>query len=473
MNAHAVMLSALVLLLGRPALATEPFAPLSLEEARRQAGEQKKLVVALFTQTACESCVYMERGTFGDPRVEHWLSDHAVTVRIEAERAPEAVKQHDVVEFPTVLFVRPDGIVVDRFGGERDGQRFLQLATAVHEGRNSLAAAEAELKRAGSNDPNARLALARALIDHRRPVDALEHLLWCFDEGHRQTGPLGENFRLVRLTYLLNDFKRLARHYPPARDALVRRRDAARERVLAGKADKDETAEFTALNRTLGADDDTLSIFDQLRRAHPDSQTLAYLRLRVFGALLEQRRYADINDSFDVVVAAAAEFDRFETYGNFLRDPAIEAGSASQRATMRDLQRRVVAQKVCEYYEVLVAVERNDEAGKLAGRLLEFDKSAVVYQGLAAAGLRAGKPTHTHLDYARTGLEMSGGGDPESIGLVGQLMAHLGRRTEAIDFVKEKLDSVKDPGAKLRLQTLIDALRSEGREPQAASQPAG
>jgi hypothetical protein len=183
--------------------------------------------------------------------------------------------------------------------------------------------------------------------------------------------------------------------------------------------------------------------------------------LRVFGALLEQRRYADINESFDVLVAAKAEFDRFETYANFIRDPAVAVGSASQRETMRDLQRRVVAQKVCEYYEVLVAVGRDDEAAKLAERLLAFDKSAAVYQGLAAAGLRSGKATQTHLDHARAALELPGGSGPDGIALVAELLAKLGRRSEAIDFVKARLDAVSDESGKLRLRALIDGLRSD------------
>jgi tetratricopeptide (TPR) repeat protein len=180
------------------------------------------------------------------------------------------------------------------------------------------------------------------------------------------------------------------------------------------------------------------------------------LRLRVFDTLLEQRRYAEINAAFDVTSDAQREFERFERYRQ-----AANQMSSEQQASMRLGQlRTLTTQNVARCYEILLGVERTQDAAALAGRLLEFDKSADTYAALAAAAARAGKCTSEHLDYVRQALDLSGGNDPKIIGLAAQVYAQLGRRGEAIDLISGKLDAVKSEEGKRLLRGLLESLKA-------------
>src|SRR5690606_19501441 len=65
---------------------------------------------------------------------------------------------------------------------------------------------------AGSIDPMERKELGKEAMKAGRYAEALEHYLWCFDEGEQSPG-----FGGVRLSFLLGDLKELGEVYPPAR----------------------------------------------------------------------------------------------------------------------------------------------------------------------------------------------------------------------------------------------------------------
>ncbi|HEY3243187.1 MAG TPA: thioredoxin family protein [Phycisphaerae bacterium] len=445
-----------VALAGTGAQAADFFQPLSLDHALKQAAARGKLVFVLVVKDACEACGWMEGNVLANADVAASVGAKTIPIRVNTDKDGEFARTYDITEHPTLLFLKPDGSVADRHNGGWQLQPFLAFANGVLNGKDTLSAAREAASGSGEKNPYARNTLADVLIQWHRYPEALEHLLWCFDEGHKQATAEGVNFRDVRLLFPLSDIASLAGRYPPARDALLRRRDAAREKVLAGTADRDETAEFAAINVKLGQDNDNLAAYEQLRKEHPESSTLTYLRLRVFDTLLQQQRYAELNAAFDVLDDARQHFARYKQ-----RTQVAENMSSEQQAALGLAQLRiVVAQTVARDYEVLLAVGRDAEATALALKLLDFDKSAPTYAALAAAAVHAGKCTTEHLDYAKQALELAGGNDAQKIALVAQLYAQLGRRGEAIDLLAGKISAVKTKEDKQFLQSLVDSLRA-------------
>lgn len=137
------------------------------------------------------------------------------------------------------------------------------------------------------SDPMARRQMARQLMKEGRHAAALEHLLWCFDEGVKSN----PGFVGVRTSFLLNDLAELGEAFPPAKDALAQRRDAAEEKIREGSDDRMLMLELTRLNGALKEDERTLELFDALPPGNPSRSEFV---MAAFDELLDARRYDDI-----------------------------------------------------------------------------------------------------------------------------------------------------------------------------------
>src|SRR6185369_2778338 len=132
----------------------------------------------------------------------------------------------------------------------------------------------------------ARYDLGRELARSGKSAEALAEYLWCFDEGMVQVS----SYAGVRLSFLVGEIERLGKKYPPAREALETRCDAAEKRLLEDASDRQAGADFAALCATLGEDSRMLAVFDKFPAG--DKRRLA-LGHRVYKLLREKHRYAD------------------------------------------------------------------------------------------------------------------------------------------------------------------------------------
>ncbi len=104
-----------------------------------------------------------------------------------------------------------------------------------------------------ADNPMARMALADELSKKGDFQTALGHLLWCYDEGAKNNPA----FVGVRSSFLLNQLAKLGKSYPPAKTALVERRDAAAAKWKAGSTDRMLALDIVRLNDALDEPDST------------------------------------------------------------------------------------------------------------------------------------------------------------------------------------------------------------------------
>lgn len=142
-------------------------------------------------------------------------------------------------------------------------------------------------EKAAGSVPMERMDLTRKLRQQGRPADALQHYLWCFDEGMKAD----PSFAGVRLSFLLQTIASLGNSYPSTREALQARRDQLGRNLQPGSSQAYSGLEFTALNEKLGEPLKNLSVVDQLPADSP-SRTSIFRGLT--GPLKAEQRYAEL-----------------------------------------------------------------------------------------------------------------------------------------------------------------------------------
>lgn len=251
---------------------------------------------------------------------------------------------------------------------DRDSATLLKAAQGAVA---AAAAAEAEAKIPITNDlVTVRYQQAKALQQSGQWEAALREFLWCFDVGMPQVA----SFAGVRTSAVLMDIKDLAAHNPEALAALRARRDRAGEEILAGDEIGNSIADFAALNRTLGEDERTLQVFDQLPAGDARRRTMA---IYAGGLLLDARRYADIAVGRPYALISAG----FEAN---LGLPA----SISARPGFRDS----IVQRTAQDIEVLAGIDDLDHARAMIGRLLSFHNTEETKLAIRQHLERAGHP---------------------------------------------------------------------------------
>lgn len=372
-----------ILLTGPFALADGPFVDLSFDDACKKAAEENKLIFIDFYTTWCPPCKMMDQSTFRDESVVSTLTEKFVSLKVDAEKHRELAKRFGVRAYPTLLFVKPDGTPAGRMMGFRDARSFTSDALAILSGEDPAAKRRRELEEAAnSNDPMARMQFARQLMIEGKQAEALEQLLWCFDHG-LEAGPA---FYGVRLSFLLGTIEQLGRKYPPAREALIQRRDQAEAQLSAGDATSQTFHDYSALNRTLREDARTMKVFDGLSAADRDRLGATAV---VQNLLLEAKRYDEIvEDDEDVaqLISVAASHLR-EAKTASIANPS--AGIPRQQQAIAASRRRYAISSAGDAIEILAGAEQTDHAKALVDDVLAFDSSGTTRAQLLAHARRA------------------------------------------------------------------------------------
>src|SRR5262249_48532222 len=153
-------------------------------------------------------------------------------LKLDAEKqGRDAARRYKINAYPTLLLLKADGTEVDRIVGYRAPAKFMEEFNAGVAGKPALvraAEAVASVPAGGRDAVQARYSCAKTLAQNSKYQDALEQYLWCYDEGMIKEA----SFAGVRVSFLTRDLGQLAAKYPPAREALTVRRDAAKARLL-------------------------------------------------------------------------------------------------------------------------------------------------------------------------------------------------------------------------------------------------
>lgn len=104
----------------------------SFERGCQIAREQQKPLLVFFTAGWCRYCHQMENETFTQDAVVQ-LSRRFVCVLVDADAQPQLCRDFEVHGFPTVQFVSPSGVRLNRITGKQPARQFLaQMNAALH-----------------------------------------------------------------------------------------------------------------------------------------------------------------------------------------------------------------------------------------------------------------------------------------------------------------------------------------------------
>lgn len=253
-------------------------------------------------------------------------------------------------------------------------RELLQLRAKVGRLLREQTEAEAPVTR---DAVEARYKHAQDLASRGDAAAALKEFLWCFDEGMpRVTGYGG-----VRTSFLLSEIAKLGEQYPDALAALRERRDKALQRMLASATDSDAAMEFSALNRALKQDQNTLAVFDQLPADDQRRQTLAssaydqLVTAQRYGDALLGKSYAQISAQFEIMAA----------------ERPLPANIPNPEM-LRKAQHDYLISSTAKNVEVLAGAGDLEHARALAARVLAFDRSPEARTLLQQHAARAGQP---------------------------------------------------------------------------------
>lgn len=259
-------------------------------------------------------------------------------------------------------------------------------------------------ERRNPNDSDMRSDLAHAYQDAGLYEDALEQFLWCFDEGPKYA--INETWSAVRTSFLLGYIQDLAEVYPPARDALVVRRDSLFQAIQANESTymNDQAkidGDFAALTKYVGDDEFTLWVFDWLKndetvdrtttlREFVETNLTTFDEHRLFDEIV---RYVDMKGLVDHYVRSYASLEQ-----HWIDDP--------DRDALLKMIARPSRKGFVGLYRILMATGRLDDAKYAAGKVIGLFDDATTYNALAAAGIDSTNPSSVNVEQARKAVKM-------------------------------------------------------------------
>lgn len=273
---------------------------------------------------------------------------------------------------------------------------------------NPLKQAKEAFAKGDPNDFGLRYDLGKALRAAGLYKEALEQFLWCFDEGPKHDS----NQAHVRTSFLLSEISQMDGHYPPAIQALVDRREAASSGIqelpppnLSGHPSREYfekatklVGDFSALNRYISDDANTLSLFQQLL-GNPDrySVVLEDLANRNLELFIENGLHEEISDVADVLHIAK--------YSMSIHKLLMRSDGLREELTLKDGDIERSKDRIFMCYEVLLAVQRTNDAYSVANELVDLWDEPQTYYVLAVSGLRSKKPTSANVSQVLTAIE--------------------------------------------------------------------
>ena len=437
----------------------------SLDEACREADTADKLVLVYFKEADNPDVEQLEERTLADPAVKAWLGQHVLAIEPVPAEETDLVNEFAVGRRPALVVVGPDGIKRAHVAGAITAQTMLDGLQGQIEASDPVVTARRRLEGPGRNDPAARLAYAKALHEAEQYDDALKQLLRCIDAEPEPDDQVGGGARYVAIA----EAGTLIADCPLARQALETRRDAAQERLLAGRAGRFDAALVAAFDRALGTPEHTAELYEQMKERYPQTVSTALLRQSLVDNLLQARAYDQIDKLIDVAKYAERAY---ETHLEDARRPLPESVNLG---SFRAFERRTYVERSSRYYEMLVGMEHNADAARVAAWMLEVDDVAYTRFVLARAALRTGRPSEWHLQYAREAVAASNPPSFDMLVTLVDLLKHFAKSDEAAQLVARYAPQLTDPEEAAQLRRLAPrcgALSSQVVPEEPAIQPA-
>lgn len=231
----------------------------------------------------------------------------------------------------------------------------------------SLLTLQAAVAAVGNQD----LQAIRKLVADENYEEALKQHLWFHEESKKSAGMGG-----VRLSFALSQWAELGGKYPKAWEAFKAIRDQHEKTLLAGGGGFAEFHEYSAFNRTLNEGDKTYELFRQLDAKFPDTAARCF------------------HVAMDLVIAKKD----YALCGKYLKDPIKRYEDARHSREMNlSLARKnpnmdrpeftsysdqTFVTKTCQLIEVMVNLQRVEEAKEIQKRALSYFPDAKIKDAL-------------------------------------------------------------------------------------------
>lgn len=102
----------------------------SLDEGLKQAqGSQKPLMVDFFTDW-CGWCQKLDRDVYTNPEIVK-LSASFVCVKVDGEKYRADAQKYGVNGFPTIVFMKANGEVIEKIVGYNDAEEFNKIMSKI------------------------------------------------------------------------------------------------------------------------------------------------------------------------------------------------------------------------------------------------------------------------------------------------------------------------------------------------------
>jgi tetratricopeptide (TPR) repeat protein len=128
------------------------FEQLGFNETLAKAVQKDQPVMVDFYSKGCSGCVALDKQVFQDHKLASFINNRFISLKINGDNGEgmELRKKYQVIGYPTVLFLKPNGEELDRICGFSGKDEFVQTLTDYSEGKNMLMGILSQLEK----DPN-------------------------------------------------------------------------------------------------------------------------------------------------------------------------------------------------------------------------------------------------------------------------------------------------------------------------------
>lgn len=222
--------------------------------------------------------------------------------------------------------------------------------------------------------PYQRMAYAKKLAQVGQYRESLNEYMYCYDHGVEES----MYFEGMRNYALLGDIMMLANKYPPAKQALINRRDLLQQAVLNSKATMEQVTGYICLNNSLQDTANTLEVFDKVKS---QPQVRKVLFREVMDTLLQAKRYNDVlTMAPDPLIEVKSNIKTGDGYIEIIKnDPnmdkeLVDGNLYSTRMEVINLN--------SSYYEAALGTNNLTLASQIADSLIDFYNNIETYKVL-------------------------------------------------------------------------------------------
>lgn len=143
----------------------------TLSEAKEIAGQQGKLIFVDAYTTWCGPCKRMSANVFSQQEVGDFYNQTFINLKLDMEKGEgkEFQRQYQVNAFPTLLFLDPEGKVVQKVVGGMDVANFVQLGKSAAS-KSSVSSSLDKAFSDGQRDPAFMAKYVESLSKSNRPL---------------------------------------------------------------------------------------------------------------------------------------------------------------------------------------------------------------------------------------------------------------------------------------------------------------